>query len=266
MALPTPKPRHVAVVTGASKGIGAEIAKELSRRGHELVLVARSTDQLEALAAELGTPAHVISADLAQAAARSGLLAEIESRGLVPQVLVNNAGYSTMGPVHASDPDVESNMLELDVVAVADLCSRFLPGMVERGAGAVLNVASTAAFQPLPGQAGYGAAKAFVLSYTRSIAAELQGTGVRATALCPGPVETDFGKTAGFTPQEEKESLPAIMWVSAAEVAKAAVAGMDAGKVMVIPGAANKGGAVFATLAPKRPLAWVVARSHPGLR
>jgi uncharacterized protein len=266
MALPAPEPGRVAVVTGASKGIGAEIARELSRRGHELVLVARSTPQLEALAAELDTPAHVVTADVSDAETRAGLLGEIESRGLVPQVLVNNAGFSTMGPVHRSDPEVERNMLELDVVALADLCARFLPGMVERGAGAVLNVASTAAFQPLPGQAGYAAAKAFVLSYTRSIAAELKGTGVTATVLCPGPVATDFGKTAGFTAKEEKESLPPIMWVPAPEVARAAVAGMDAGKVVVIPGLANKVGAAFSTLAPKRPLAWVLAKNHPGLR
>ena len=181
-------------------------------------------------------------------------------------MLVNNAGFSTMGPVHKSDPEVERNMLELDVVALADLCARFLPGMVRARSGAVLNVASTAAFQPLPGQAGYGAAKAFVLSYTRSIAAELKGTGVTATVLCPGPVETDFGKTAGFTPKEEKESLPQIMWVSAPEVARTAVAGMDAGKVVVIPGAANKVGAAFSTVAPKRPLAWILAKNHPGLR
>ena len=121
-------------------------------------------------------------------------------------------------------------MLELDVVALADLCARFLPGMVERGRGAVLNVASTAAFQPLPGQAGYGGAKAFVLSYTRSLAAELKGTGVTATVLCPGPVETDFGKTAGFTPKEEKESLPSIMWVPAPEVAKAGCRGDGRGQ------------------------------------
>jgi short-subunit dehydrogenase len=266
MPLPTPEPGRVAVVTGASKGIGAEIAKELSRRGHELVLVARSTAQLEALAAELSTPAHVITADLSDPDARAGLLADVESRGLVAQVLVNNAGFSTMGPVHRSDPEVERSMFELDVVALADLCARFLPGMVERRSGAVLNVASTAAFQPLPGQAGYGAAKAFVLSYTRSLAAELKPHGVTATVLCPGPVETDFGKTAGFTEKEEKESLPPIMWVPAPEVAKTAVAGMDSGKVVVIPGAANKVGAVFSTLAPKKPLAWVLARNHPGLR
>jgi short-subunit dehydrogenase len=256
----------VAVVTGASKGIGAEIARELARRGHELVLVARSADQLEALAADLPTTAHVVPADLSDAEARAGLLADLEARGLTPQVLVNNAGFSTLGPVHRSDPETERAMLELDVVALADLCVRFLPGMVERGSGAVLNVASTAAFQPLPGQAGYGGAKAFVLSYTRSLAAELKGTGVTATVLCPGPVETSFGKTAGFTPREEKESLPPIMWVPAPEVARAAVAGMDSGKVVVIPGAANRATAALATLAPKRALAALVARRHPGLR
>jgi short-subunit dehydrogenase len=266
MALPTPQPGHVAVVTGASKGIGAEIAKELARRGHELVLVARSADQLQAVADDVPTTAHVLPADLGDPEVRAGLLGEIESRGLTPQILVNNAGFSTMGPVHKSDPEVERSMLELDVVALADLCGRFLPGMVERGSGAVLNVASTAAFQPLPGQAGYGAAKAFVLSYTRSLAAELHGTGVRATVLCPGPVETDFGATAGFTPTEEKESLPPIMWVSAPDVARTAVAGMDAGKVVVIPGAANKVGAAFSTIAPKKLLASFLAKNHPGLR
>ena len=119
-------------------------------------------------------------------------------------------------------------MLELDVVALADLCSRFLPGMVERGRGAVLNVASTAAFQPLPGQAGYGGAKAFVLSYTRSLAGELKGTGVTATVLCPGPVETDFGKTAGFS-KEEKERTAHVHVAPVARGRPPAVVGLDKG-------------------------------------
>src|SRR4051812_18200683 len=205
MALPTPKPRHVAVVTGASKGIGAEIAKELSRRGHELALVARSTPQLESLAAELDTPAHVITADLSDRAARSSLLGEIEARGLTPQILVNNAGFSTMGPVHKSDPEVEEGLLELDVVALADLCARFLPGMVERGTGAVLNVASTAAFQPLPGQAAYGAAKAFVLSYTRSIAAELQAPASGRPPCAPGRSRPTSARRRG-SPRRRRRS------------------------------------------------------------
>lgn len=265
MTLPAPKPAHVAVITGASSGIGAEIARELSRRGHELVLVARSADKLEALATELPTTAHVIPADLSDRQTRAGLLAEIESRGLAPQILVNNAGLSTLGPVHRSDPEDELRMIEVDVAAVSELCSRFLPGMVERGSGALLNVASTAAFQPLPGQAGYGASKAFVLSYTRSLSAELKGTGVSVTVLCPGPVETGFGEAAGFTKEQADDSLPAFMWVPVADVARAAVEGMEKGSLVVIPGFANRAGAAFAHLMPKRVLLPFLAKNHPGL-
>jgi len=265
MSLPTPAPAHVAVITGASSGIGAEIARELARRGHELVLVARSADKLQSLADELPTTAHVVPADLGDRAARAGLLAELGSRGLTPQILVNNAGFSTLGPVHRSDPEGEVAMIEVDVATIADLCSRFLPGMVERGTGAVLNVASTAAFQPLPGQASYGAAKAFVLSYTRSLSAELKDTGVTATVLCPGPVDTGFGEAAGFSKQEADEALPAFMWVPAPDVAKAAVDGMDKGTLVVIPGFANRAGAAFAHLMPKRVLLPFLAKNHPGL-
>ena len=151
-------------------------------------------------------------------------------------------------------------MVELDVVAVVDLCTRFLPGMVERGRGAVLNVASTAAFQPLPGQAAYAAGKAFVLSYTHSLIGELRGTGVTATALCPGPVKTGVRRQpAGFTEEQEDDSLPSIMWVSAEEVAKAAVAGLDKGRAVVIPGMANRVGASFAQVTPA-----VAAGPDPG--
>jgi len=265
MTLPAPQSLHVAVVTGASGGIGAEIARELSRRGHELVLVARSESKLEELAASLGTPAHVLALDLSDPSARAGLLGDLESRGLVPQILVNNAGFSTLGPVHRSDPLEEQRLVEVDVNAVVDLCSRFLPGMVERGTGAVLNVASTAAFQPLPGQAAYGAAKAFVLSYTRSLSAELKGTGVTATVLCPGPVDTGFGEAAGFTKEQADDALPAMMWVPAPDVAQAAVAGMDKGTLVVIPGLANRAGAVFSHLMPKRVLLPFLAKNHPGL-
>ena len=253
------------MITGASSGIGAEIARELSRRGHEVVLVARSADRLQALADELPTTAHVVPADLGDRAARAGLLGELESRGLTPQLLVNNAGFSTLGPVHRSDPEGEVAMIEVDVVAVADLCSRFLPGMVERGHGAVLNVASTAAFQPLPGQAGYGASKAFVLSYTRSLSAELKDTGVTPTVLCPGPVDTGFGEAAGFGKDEAEDALPSFMWVSAPEVAKTAVDGLDKGTLVVIPGLANRAGAAFAHLMPKRVLLPILAKNHPGL-
>lgn len=184
---------------------------------------------------------------------------------MTPDTLVNNAGLSTLGPVAASDPEAEMHMIEVDVVAVADLCSRFLPGLVERGRGAVLNVASTAAFQPLPGQAGYGAAKAFVLSYTRSLGGELRGTGVTATALCPGPVDTGFGEAAGFDKDKAEAALPKMMWVSAADVARCGVDALEKGRPVAIPGAANRLAAGLAHLTPKSLLVPILARQHPGL-
>lgn len=266
MSLPPPGPDTTAVVTGASSGIGAEIARELTRRGHQVVLVARTESKLTELAAELGDGAHVLAADLSDRSVRAGLLDRVSGLGLVPDILVNNAGLSTLGPVHASDPEAELNLLEVDVAAVVDLCSRFLPGMVARGRGRVLNVASTAAFQPLPGQAAYAAGKAFVLSYTQSLSGELRGTGVRVTALCPGPVETAFLDTAGFTEEEAHGSLPSIMWLPADEVARAAVDGLDKGRVVVIPGVANRAAANLSRLAPRRLLVPLLARNHPGLK
>jgi uncharacterized protein len=266
MTLPTPGPDRAAVVTGASSGIGVEIARELVRRGHQVVLVARTQSRLDALAAELGASAHVLAADLSDRNARAELPDRIAGLGLVPDVLVNNAGLSTLGPVHRSDPEAEINMVEVDVVAVVDLCSRFLPGMVERGTGAVLNVASTAAFQPVPGQAGYAAGKAFVLSYTQSLWAELADTGVTVTALCPGPVETGFEAAAGFVHEEAVAALPKVMWLPADEVARAAVDGLDRGRTVVIPGAANRAGAAFARVLPRRLLLPIAARMHPGLK
>lgn len=269
MTLPTPGPDRTAVVTGASSGIGAEIARDLARRGHQVTLVARTVAKLDELAEEItaaGGRADVIAADLTDRQARAGLLDRVTALGLVPDILVNNAGFSTLGPVAKADPEEEMRMVEVDVVSVVDLCTRFLPGMVERGRGAVLNVASTAAFQPLPGQAGYGAGKAFVLSYSQSLAGELRGTGVTATALCPGPVDTGFGAAAGFSKEDAENALPAVMWVPATEVAKAGVDGMAKGRLVVIPGVANRVGAALSQVAPRSVLLPILARSHPGLR
>jgi short-subunit dehydrogenase len=266
MPLPSPGPGHAAVVTGASSGIGKAIACELHKRGHQVVLVARSADKLSELATDLGERAHVLTADLADRTARATLLDGVAALGLVPDVLINNAGFSTLGAVAQADAEAELRMVEVDVAAVVDLTTRFLPGMVERGAGALLNVASTAAFQPLPGQAGYAAGKAFVLSYTQSLAGELRGTGVSATALCPGPVDTGFGEAAGFTKEEADNALPSFMWVSVTEVAKAAVDGLAAGRLVVIPGAANRVAAAFAQVTPRSLLVPILARNHPGLK
>jgi short-subunit dehydrogenase len=268
MALPAPAPDRTAVVTGASSGIGAEMARDLARRGQRVTLVARSADKLTALADEItsaGGLADVLAADLVDRSARAELLDRVRALGVTPEILINNAGLSTLGPVAKADPEAEMAMVELDVTAVVDLCTRFLPGMVERDRGAILNVASTAAFQPLPGQAGYAAGKAFVLSYTHGLVGELRGTGVTATALCPGPVKTGFGQAAGFTEEQEDDSLPKIMWVSAEDVAQAAIAGLDRGKAVVIPGLANRVGARASYLTPRSLLVPILAKQHPGL-
>lgn len=268
MTLPTPRSDGTAVVTGASSGIGEAIARELAGRGHGVTLVARRADKLTALAEELGATvrAEVLPCDLADRDARAKLLERIEDLGLTPDILVNNAGLSTMGPIAASTPDAEMNMIEVDVMAVADLCTRFIPGMVERRRGAILNVASTAAFQPIPGQAGYAACKAFVLSFTHGISGELRGTGVSIAALCPGPVETGFGETAGISQDDAEKALPKFMWESSQSVAKVGVEALARGHVVAIPGAANRVAASVAYLSPRKLLVPILARQHPGLR
>jgi short-subunit dehydrogenase len=264
MSLPPPGPDNTAVITGASSGIGEQFARELARRGHHVTLVARSADKLQQLADELkSTGADVVPADLADREVRANLLGRL---GRTPDILINNAGFSTLGPVTKTDPADEIRMLEVDVVAVADLCSRFVPGMVARKRGAVLNVASTAAFQPLPGQAGYAAAKSFVLSYTQSLAGELRGTGVTATVLCPGPVDTNFADTAGFTPEAAAAAVPSFMWESAEVVARFGIDGLARGRMVVIPGMANRIAARFAWLSPRSVLVPLLASRHPGLR
>jgi hypothetical protein len=270
MALPTPKENTTAIVTGASSGIGAEMARELARRGHGLTLVARRKDRLLALATELAQAytvrAEVIAADLTDADSRGELPAQLASLGLTPDILVNNAGFTTMGHVSNADRAAELALVRTDVEAVVDLCALFIPGMVTRHRGAVLNTASTAAFQPLPGQASYGASKAFVLSYGRALAAELRGSGVTVTTLCPGPVETGFAEAAGMTDEEAAETLPKVMWIPAGDVARAGIEGLAAGRTVVIPGAANRVGAGLAHLAPKSILVPLMAKRHPALK
>ena len=240
MALPPPAPDRTCLVTGASSGIGVEIARLLARRGLGVTLVARREDRLRDLADELAADhdirAEVLAADLTDADARLEVVAAVDDLGLTVDVLVNNAGFSTTGRIQDADADREVAMVRLDVEAVAHLCALFVPGMVDRGRGGVLNVASTAAFQPIPGQAGYGGSKAFVLSYTQALTQELRGTGVSATVLCPGPVQTEFAEAAGFDPDEAADSLPSVMWLEAGDVARAGIDGLDHGTGVVIPG------------------------------
>jgi uncharacterized protein len=264
--LPTPGPDRAAVITGASSGIGDQLARELVGRGHQVVLVARRAERLTALADELGDAAVTMPADLAQRSDRAALLERVSALGLIPDILINNAGVATMGPVAKADPVAELNLVEVDVAAVVDLCCRFVPGMVERGTGAILNVASVGAFGPVPGQAGYGAAKAFVLSYTHALRAELRPTGVTASTVCPGPVRTGFGEAAGFSNEEAEKMLPAFLWKTAQQVAKAAIDGLAADRAVIVPGSANRAAAVLNHLAPRRLLTTILSRTHPGAR
>lgn len=266
MALPPPGNDRAAIVTGASSGIGEQFAGILSRRGYQVVLVARSADRLDEIAQRLGPAAHPLPADLSDRSARASLPDRVGALGLTPDILVNNAGLSTLGLVANSVPEREVNLVEVDVAAVVDLCSRFLPGMVARGRGAVLNVASVAAFGPLPGQAAYGGAKAFVLSYTHSLRGELRGTGVTATALCPGPVDTGFGEAAGFDKEEAEAALPRIMWIPADKVAQAGIDGLAAGKAVVVPGWVNRIASSFFRIAPPESLLPLLVRGHPAFK
>jgi short-subunit dehydrogenase len=192
---------QTALVTGASSGIGEVFARALAARGAHLVLVARSADKLDALARELsrvhGVRAEVIAADLSRPGAALEVAREAERRRLAVDVLVNNAGVGAHGRFEELSAARQHEQVQLNVTAVVDLSRAFLPGMLARGRGAIVNVASTASFQPVPYMAVYGATKAFVLSFSEALWAEARGRGVAVLALCPGPTETAFFQVAG---------------------------------------------------------------------
>jgi short-subunit dehydrogenase len=234
--------RPLALVTGASSGIGADLARELARHGHDLVLTARRTEPMRTLAEELkamGAEGTVVAADLSKPGAAAALAAELESRGLAVDVLVNNAGLGAGGPFHESDPLRVSEMLQVNVVAPTELTRALLPAMVRRGHGRVLIVASTAAFQPGPSMAVYSASKAFALSFGEAISHELRGTGVTVTTLCPGPTRTEFTDVAN-TGKSMLFVGPMANVMTSGEVARQGVRAMAAGKRVHVVGFTNK--------------------------
>jgi uncharacterized protein len=242
VSLPAPSPDTAALVTGASSGIGAAIARELAERGHGLVLVARRKDRLDELAQELsgefGVRAEAVGCDLGKAASRQRLPARVASLGLEISALVNNAGFATNGPFHEADAARELEQVRVLVEAVVALTSAFLPEMVRRGRGAILNVASTAGMQPLPYSAGYSAAKAYMLNFSEALHQEVRGLGVTVTALAPGPVSTEFWDTAGWQAggQAFENAVPKPAWVTAEQTAKAGIKGLQDGQRVVVPG------------------------------
>ena len=234
--------RPLALVTGASSGIGADLARELARNGHDLVLTARRVEPMRALATELsalGAASTVITADLSKPGAAAALAADISSRGLVLDVLINNAGLGAGGPFHESDPVRVSDMLYVNIVALTELTRALLPGMVARGRGRVMFVASTAGFQPGPSMAVYSASKAFVLSLGEAISYELRGTGVTLTTLCPGATQTEFTEVAKTGTSVLFDS-PLASVMSSPEVARQGYHALAAGKRVHITGFINK--------------------------
>ena len=265
MALPPPSSGSTALVTGASSGIGADVARELAERGHGVTLVARREDRLTALAREIEDTCQVrtevIGCDLSDPAARDRLVAEILERGLEVSVLINNAGFGSAGRFQDLELEDELRMVRTNIEAVVHLCGEFIPAMVTRGEGAVLNVASTAAFQPLARQGTYSASKAFVLAFTEVLSSDLKGTGVIATALCPGPVKTEFmDQHAGF---DAASSTPDFIWMTAEECARAGVKGLERGKRVVVPGVGNRIGTLAGQHAPRSVLLAATRRFYP---
>jgi short-subunit dehydrogenase len=271
VSLPAPSACGAALITGASAGIGAAIARELARRGHGVVLVARREERLRELAAELAgrdcVRAEALACDLTDAAARGELPGRVRGLGLAIEILVNNAGFATNGPFHEADPERELEQVRILVEAPVALSAAFAGEMVGRGRGGILNVSSTAAMQPLPYSAGYSAAKAYMLTFSEALHQELRGHGVTVSALCPGPVRTDFWDVAGWELHgsgslEKLASAPA--WISPEQAARAAIAGLDAGHRVIVPGIpvrAAMQAARFVPHAVKLPaLEWIMRR------
>lgn len=249
MALPPAENGATALVTGASSGLGEEFARQLAERGYRVALVARSEDKLRALAEEIGGEAEVFPCDMSDPEARDRLVQEVKSRGLTVEVLVNNAGFGVYCDFAESDRERELEQARVNVEAVVDLSHRFLPGMVERERGAIINTASTSAFQPIPGNAGYSASKAYVLVFSDALHEETRKTGVTVTALCPGPVRTGFQDASDA--HDFSKTLPGPLWKKPDKVVAAALNAADKGKRMVVPGAGNRATAAAGRFSPR---------------
>jgi hypothetical protein len=244
-----PSARPGALVTGASSGIGAALARELARHGHDVVLSARRLAPMETLAEELrglGAAATIIAADLSEPDGAAKLGAELEARGIAIEVLVNNAGLGAFGAFERVDPVRNAEMLQVNIVALTELTQALLPAMRARRSGKIVLVASTASFIPCPYFAVYGATKAFVRSFGEALAEELKGSGVTVNVLCPGATATDFFDVAGNPPN----ALQSARMMSAEAVAKIGVAGMMRGQRVTVAGLANRLLAFFATHTP----------------
>jgi short-subunit dehydrogenase len=248
--------RPTALITGASVGIGYELAKVFAKNGHDLVLVARNQEQLERVAAECrllgGIDARVLVKDLAVPSAPQEIFDAMKESGTRIDVLVNNAGFGNHGEFGQIDLEADLKLLQVNIVALTALMKLFLREMLARGSGRILNVASVASFQPGPLLATYYASKAYVLHLSEAVATEIAGRGVTVTALCPGPTQSEFGKRAGIQGERPFRVRP----MAAGPVAQAGFDGLMRGKRIVIPGLANKIMARMNRFFPRRLIAW----------
>jgi uncharacterized protein len=251
-----------ALITGASSGIGEKFAYELARQNYGLVLIARRQDRLEAVAAKAketgATRTEIVVADLARAGAPLELQLRLASASIEVDFLINNAGFGTTGRFDRLPLEREIEEIELNVSALVALTRIFLPSMIERRRGTIINVASTAAFQPIPYMATYGATKAFVLSFTEAIGVEAAGTGVRILALCPGPVRTEFQAVA----KNENALMPSFVYMDADTVVKQALSAVERGRRVRINGIMNTAGAVAARLFPRALVTAIAGRIY----
>ena len=227
--------KAITLITGASAGLGVDFARQLAAKGRTLVLVARREDRLSALAEEIGN-ARVVAADLSLAGASDQLTADLAAHGEHVDFLVNNAGFGLTGRFAELDGKRQRQMIDLNCGLLVELAHAVLPAMIERKSGAILNVASTAAFQPGPGMAVYFATKAFVLSFSEALHEEVRKQGVRVSALCPGPTATEFGEVAGFGPSNPSSKLAA----ASGPVVAAGLEGIEKNRAIIIPGLMNK--------------------------
>jgi short-subunit dehydrogenase len=238
--------KKVALITGASAGLGVEFARQLRERGHRLVLAARRQDRIEELANELDD-ARAVAIDLSKKDAAAKLMADVDAAGEQVEILVNNAGFGLIGRFAELDAKRQRQMIDLNVGTLTDLCRAVAPQMMARKSGGIINVASTAAFQPGPNMAVYFATKAFVLSLTEALHEELKPHGVHVTCLCPGPTRTEFGEVAGFNGNGMFERVA----MEAPEVVQAGLEALDRNRAVAVTGIANKIGAASTRFAPR---------------
>ena len=255
-------PRGVALVTGASGGIGEAFANAAAADGYGLAIAARSEAELsrvrEAIEAQHRVAVTAFSLDLAERGACDALAEALAERGLVPEVVINNAGFGLIGKAARLSRQTQLEMIDLNVRTLTDLTLRYLPEMIARGTGGIINVASVAAFMPGPQMAVYFASKAFVLSFTEAVAEEVRNSGVTVTSVCPGPVETGFQARAGM---KRARALSRINPMSAEEVARAGWAAFKSGKRTVVPGMLNKIAAYSTRGAPRGLLLPILRRA-----